>query len=49
MTDEPKKQTEKKRVTHLAVNGLTVGVERKAIKNLHLPVYPPVPDLRRMT
>ena len=26
---------------HLAINGLVVGVERKAIKNLHLSVYPP--------
>lgn len=43
MTGEPKpkKQTEKKRSVHLTINGLTVGVERKAIKNLHLSVYPP--------
>ena len=30
-----------KRRVHLAINGLMVGVERKAIKNLHLSVYPP--------
>ncbi len=30
-----------KRGVHLAINGLVVGVERKAIKNLHLSVYPP--------
>lgn len=26
---------------HLTINGLDVGVERKAIKHLHLSVYPP--------
>ena len=30
-----------KRGVHLAINGLMAGVERKAIKNLHLSVYPP--------
>lgn len=43
MADElkPQERTRVKRVAHLAVNGLTVGVERKSIKNLHLSVYPP--------
>lgn len=43
MTDGPKpgERAETKRDVYLAINGLTVGVERKAIKNLHLSVYPP--------
>lgn len=43
MTDErnPEERARVKRVDHLAINGLAVGVERKAIKNLHLSVYPP--------
>ncbi len=30
-----------------AINGLSVGVERKAIGNLHLSVYP-LPDWREI-
>lgn len=37
-----KDMPEPKRGLNLAINGLAVGVERKAIKNLHLSVYPPV-------
>lgn len=43
MADEPKpeERAREMRGVPLAINGLVVGVERKAIKNLHLSVYPP--------
>ena len=43
MADEPKpeERARAKQGMNLAINGLVVGVERKAIKNLYLSVYPP--------